>query len=59
VIEVGASHGVRVQIDATEVHDPEELRGVAHDDLVGRSPRGKEIVTVSIQSGLLSGARFW
>ncbi len=36
VVEVVRAHRVRVQVDAAEVHDPEELRRVAHDDL----PRG-------------------
>ena len=60
MIEVVGAHGVRVQVDAAEVHDPEELRRVAHDDLVrGAARRGSASSTVSIQSGRLSGARFW
>ncbi len=41
VIEIGGARRVRVQVDAPEVHDPRELRGVGDDDLVGGAPRGK------------------
>src|SRR5262249_42390769 len=36
VLEVVGPHGVRVQVDAPEIHDPQELRRVAYHDL----PRG-------------------
>jgi hypothetical protein len=39
MIEVVGAHGVRVQIDAAEVHDPDELRGIAYDDLFGAASR--------------------
>ena len=35
VLEVVGADRMRVQVDAAEVDDPRELRGVAHDDLVG------------------------
>ena len=60
MVEVVGAHRVRVQVDAAEVHDPRELRRVAHDDLVARSaPTGSCSSTVSIHSGRGSGARFW
>ncbi len=41
MVEVIGPHRVRVQIDAPEVDDPEELRGVAHHDLARRAPGGE------------------
>ena len=35
MVEVAVTNGVRIQIDATEVHHPEQLRGVADDYLLG------------------------
>ena len=41
MLEVVGAHRVRVQVDAAEVHDPQELRRVAHDDLA-RGPARRE-----------------
>ena len=41
VIEIVGANGMRIQIDAAEVHDPEELGGVAHHDLLRRPSRRK------------------
>ena len=41
VIEVLGPHRVRMEIDAGQVDDPQELGGVAQDDLVGGAPGGK------------------
>jgi hypothetical protein len=41
MLEVVGAYGMRVQVDAAQVHDPHELRRVAHDDLSRRPPRGK------------------
>ena len=40
MIEVVGAHGMRVEIDAAEVHDPDQRR-LVHDDLVG-GPAGRE-----------------
>jgi hypothetical protein len=37
VIEVGRPHRVRVELDAAEVHDPREARGVVDHDFFRRS----------------------
>ena len=37
VIEVGRADGVWMQLDAAEVDDPGETRGIVHDDLLGRA----------------------
>src|SRR6266496_766387 len=39
MVEILGADGVRVEVDAAEVHDPGELGRIAHDDLVGRSTR--------------------
>jgi hypothetical protein len=39
VLEVVGADRVRVEVDAAEVDDPEQLRGVAHDDLARGAPR--------------------
>ena len=36
-VEVARSNGVRMQLDAAEVHDPRESRRVVDDDLLGRT----------------------
>ena len=36
--QVLRAHRVRVQVDAVEIDHPDELRRVAHDDLVGDAP---------------------
>src|SRR5215212_3570126 len=41
MFEIVRAHRMRIEIDAAEVHDPEELRGVAHHDLAGGASRGK------------------
>jgi hypothetical protein len=41
MVEVVRAHRMRVQIDAAEVDDPEQLRGVAHDDLARRAAGGE------------------
>ena len=41
MVQVLGAHRVRVQVDAAEVDDPDELRGVAQHDLVGGPPGGK------------------
>ena len=41
VLEVVRAHGMRVKLDAAEVHDPREPRGVVDDDLFRRAPRGE------------------
>ena len=59
VVEVVGAHGMRVEVDAAEVDDPGELRRVVDDDLVGRAARRERQLDRPIQSGRLSGARFW
>ena len=59
MLEVLGAHRVRVQLQAGEVREPGERRGVARHDLLGRAPDGKRSSTVSIQGGRLLGARFW
>ena len=39
VIEISGANGVRVQFDATQVHDPGEPRRIVDDDLFGRASR--------------------
>ena len=41
MLEVAAADGVRVEVDAAEVHDPGQRRAVVEHDLVGR-PAGRE-----------------
>ena len=41
VVEVARACRVRVEVDAAEVDDPRELRGVGDDDLVGGAAGGK------------------
>src|SRR2546422_9833256 len=41
MLEVVGAHRVRIQVDATEVHGPQQLRRVAHDDLSRGPARGK------------------
>src|SRR6266545_1621444 len=39
VLEIVGAHGMRVQVDATEIDDPQKLSRVTHDDL-SRRPAG-------------------
>ena len=41
MVEVAGAHRVRVQLDAAEVDDPGQARGVVDDDLLGGAARGK------------------
>jgi hypothetical protein len=41
VLQVGAAHRVRVQLDAAQVHDPGEASDIVHDDLLGGAARGE------------------
>ena len=41
MVEVVGAHGMRVEVDAAEVDDPGQRRGLVHDDLVG-GPAGRE-----------------
>src|SRR6516162_9146457 len=41
MLEVVSAHRVRIQVDAPEVHHPQKLRRVAHDNLSRRPPRRK------------------
>src|SRR2546426_3191283 len=41
MLEVVGAHRVRVQVDAPQVYDPQQLRRVAHDDLSRGPARGK------------------
>src|SRR6266536_270626 len=41
MVQVVRADGMRVEVDAPQVHDPRELRRVAHDDLVRGPPRGE------------------
>src|SRR5919109_1081721 len=41
MLQIVGAHRVRIQIDAAEVDDPKELRGVAHDDLARSAARWK------------------
>ena len=41
VIEIGAAHGVRMQFDTAEVHDPGQRRRVVDHQLLCRAPRGE------------------
>ena len=41
VVEIARAHGVRMQLDASQVHDPRETGGIVHDDFFGGSPRRK------------------
>jgi len=59
VIEITRAHGVRMQLDAAEIHDPREAGRVVDDNSSAVRPDGKESVTVLSHSGRLSGARFW
>ena len=60
MIEVVGTHGVRVQVDAAEVDDPEELRGVAYDDLDAPfDPTGSAARPSRSSPDDGSGARFW
>ena len=44
MVQVGGTHGVRIEVDAAEVDDPGQLRGVAHDDLLrGTAGRKREL----------------
>ena len=56
MLEVVGAHRVRVQVDAAEVDDPQELRRVAHDDLVAPcGPTGSESVDRLDPVGVLVG----
>src|SRR5687768_11679070 len=41
MIEIASAHGMRVQLDAAEVHDPGEARSIVDDDFLRRAP-GRE-----------------
>src|SRR5262249_27478593 len=41
MIEIVGAHGMRIEVDASEVDDPEKLGSVADDDLTGRTSRRK------------------
>jgi hypothetical protein len=41
MIEVVGAHRVRIQVDAPEVHHPQKLRRIPHDNLSRRPPRRK------------------
>src|ERR1700694_1162777 len=41
MIQVAGADGVRIEVDASEVDDPGQLRGVAHHDLFG-GPAGRK-----------------
>src|SRR5258706_15864614 len=41
MLQIVRAHRMRIEIDAPEVHDPRELRGVAHDYFFRGSSRGK------------------
>ena len=59
VVEVVGADRVRVEVDAAEVDDPGQPGGLVDDDLVGGPPGREGQLAVRIQSGRLSGARFW
>ena len=39
VVEILRADGMRVQVDAAQVHDPRQLSRIPDDDLLGRSAR--------------------
>src|SRR3989475_10958209 len=41
MLEVVGAHRMRVQVDAPQVYDPQQLRRVSHDDLSRGPARGK------------------
>src|SRR5262245_31491418 len=41
VLETGRAHGVRMKLDAAEIHDPSEAGGVVDDHLLGGTPGWK------------------
>jgi hypothetical protein len=41
MLEVVGAHRVRIEINASQVHDPQKLRRIAHDDLPRRPTRWK------------------
>ena len=41
MIEIGGPHRVRMQLDAAEVDDPRQSRGVIHDHFFGGAAGGK------------------
>ena len=59
MIEIFGANRMRMQLEAREVREPGERGGVARHDLLGGAAGGEAQLATSIQSGRLSGARFW
>ena len=55
MVEIPGPDRVRVKLDAAEIDDPGQARGVVDHDLVGGPAGGNESVTVRSQSGGLRG----
>jgi hypothetical protein len=58
MIEVVSANGMRIEIDASEVDNPQELGGVADDDLAGRASGGEAELDGLDPVGVILGRAF-
>ncbi len=58
MVEIGRPDGMRMEFDASQVHDPGQAGSIVHHHLFRGSARRKRQATVRSQEGRSFGARF-
>jgi len=58
MVQISGAHGMRMQLDTSQIDDPSETSGVVNDNLLCRAPRWKRQRHCSQPRGRSEGARF-